>query len=356
MTIDVGVYSAAAELPTAVQELLRRAGRQDLFCSARWFDLLLRDAWDGGRPQIFAAGEPDRVDTACVLFTAADDRNRHLRGLSNFYTMRYRPILEAEAAMPALEAILDSIAGARPAWSGIELRHLAADAPSTALLETGLQRRGWAARTYHQFENWYEPTAGISGADYFAARPSQLRNTITRRWRRATREHRVKTVIYTGPEGLETGIAAYERIYARSWKSAERYPSFIGNLMRCCAGEGSLRLGVVTIDDVPAAAQIWLVSGGRATIYKLAYDERFAALSIGSALTKHMFDHVLDIDQVTEVDYGTGSEPYKRDWMSRKRDIVGLLAHNKSALRGFIGASRDYLARSVKRLLARPAS
>ena len=79
------------------------------------------------------------------------------------------------------------------------------------------------------------------------------------------------------------------------------------------------------VDHEPAAAQIWLISGRRATIYKLAYDERFAPLSIGSILTKTMFDHVLENDGVSEIDYGVGSERYKRDWMSHSRRVIGLI-------------------------------
>ena len=33
-----------------------------------------------------------------------------------------------------------------------------------------------------------------------------------------------------------------------------------------------------------------------------------------------MFQHVIDIDHVTLIDFGTGNDPYKREWMEEVRD------------------------------------
>ena len=63
------------------------------------------------------------------------------------------------------------------------------------------------------------------------------------------------------------------------------------------------------------AAQLWHVENGRATIHKLAYDEAEKALSPGSILSEAMFRHVIEQDRPTMIDYGTGDEPYKADWM-----------------------------------------
>ena len=48
------------------------------------------------------------------------------------------------------------------------------------------------------------------------------------------------------------------------------------------------RLGVATIEGVPAAAQIWLLSHDRATIFKLAHDPVFDRQSPGTLLTHWM--------------------------------------------------------------------
>jgi CelD/BcsL family acetyltransferase involved in cellulose biosynthesis len=62
------------------------------------------------------------------------------------------------------------------------------------------------------------------------------------------------------------------------------------------------------------------------SIFKLAYDERFAQLSAGSVLTSQLMRQVIDVDRVAVVDYLTGDDAYKRDWMSHRRERVGVRA------------------------------
>ncbi|MGQ3178824.1 MAG: GNAT family N-acetyltransferase, partial [Blastomonas fulva] len=58
---------------------------------------------------------------------------------------------------------------------------------------------------------------------------------------------------------------------------------------------------------------------GTAYIHKLAHDERHIQASPGTLLTHALFSHVIDTDHVDLVDFGTGSDPYKRDWMEDVR-------------------------------------
>lgn len=68
------------------------------------------------------------------------------------------------------------------------------------------------------------------------------------------------------------------------------------------------------------------MSGKTASIYKLAYQDKFADLSVGSILTARLMQHVIDIDGVTHVDYLTGDDAYKRDW-----DVPLTLLHERGA-------------------------
>ena len=64
-----------------------------------------------------------------------------------------------------------------------------------------------------------------------------------------------------------------------------------------------------------------------------------------------MMEHVLEVDRVHEVDYGIGDEPYKRDWMSHRRERVGLIAFNPRTARGLSGAIRHFGGRWVRKLI-----
>jgi CelD/BcsL family acetyltransferase involved in cellulose biosynthesis len=146
---------------------------------------------------------------------------------------------------------------------------------------------------------------------------------------------------------------------------AGRSPRCIQNsfpqLIRKAAEEGSLRLGMLYIDEQPVAAQIWLLTENRATIYKLAYDEGYAQLSVGSILTRMMFDHAIDVDHVAEVDFGAGSEAYKLEWMSDCRHVVAFIGFNAHSPWGLFAAARHFSGQVLRRLLqstrhSRPAT
>jgi CelD/BcsL family acetyltransferase involved in cellulose biosynthesis len=149
-------------------------------------------------------------------------------------------------------------------------------------------------------------------------------------------------------ENLKGAIDAYEKIYISSWKRPEPYPNFVSGLIRTCAEKGWLRLGVVYLDDQPIAAQVWIVNAGRATIYKLGQVQRYDEYSAGSILTAHLMEHVLDIDKVREIDFGSGDDPYKKNWLPQRRERWGMLAMNPRSLLGCWEIVRNIGGRKAK--------
>ena len=85
------------------------------------------------------------------------------------------------------------------------------------------------------------------------------------------------------------------------------------------AEAGRLRFGLALAEGEPIAAQFWTVENGTAYIHKLAHLESHRKLSAGTTLTTALFEHVIDCDNVDLVDFGTGDQPYKRDWMGSTR-------------------------------------
>jgi CelD/BcsL family acetyltransferase involved in cellulose biosynthesis len=129
-------------------------------------------------------------------------------------------------------------------------------------------------------------------------------------------------------------IQDFVAVYATSWKRPEPYPEFIPALAQMCASLGILRLGTLYVDGEPAASQLWITMAKKALIYKLAYKDRFRDFSVGSILSLELFRQAIDEDRVEEIDYGVGSEPYKKDWMEDKRQLYGLAAFNLRTISG----------------------
>lgn len=245
---------------------------------------------------------------------------RKLHSFTNFYTMEYGP-LAAEITDSAATVPIASI-------DTVELRLL--DPRRASDVSTRLKRTGFYTRTYFMFDNWYVTLDGKTFDQYLATRPSRLVSTIKRRRKKLEAKHHVRIAIDVTAERVRDFIAVYER----SWKRPEPFPEFIPTLAETCARLGVLRLGILDVDGSPAAAQLWITTGRKAVIYKLAYDDSYLDFSVGSILSSEMFRHAIDVDHVEEIDYGVGSEPYKRDWMEQKRELHGVIAHNLGTPRG----------------------
>lgn len=305
-----------------------------------WFELLARTALlSGVRLQLWHATGSDCV---VLLPMAASQRQswgyRRLSTLANYYTSLFSPIGNEHQRASSLSAICQRIAQDRPTWDVLDLHPMDPESDDFVVLERELDAVGFLTHRYFCFGNWYLPAQGISFSEYWSGRPSSLRNTAKRKGKAFARGGHGRFEIVRGGVDLEPAISAYQQIYAASWKVPEPHPEFIPGLIRLAATRGWLRLGLAWYDDNPVAAQIWLVVDGRAAIYKLAYDGRYADLSAGTLLTAHLMQHVLDADKVREVDYLIGDEPYKRDWMSHRRERWGIVAYNSRTIRGRIGS------------------
>lgn len=246
---------------------------------------------------------------------------------------------------------------ALPRGGVLQLDPLPAEGVLLTHLRPALRRAGWATDTYFCFGNWYAPLNALGGSGfeaYWVQRPSTLRHTVERAVRRLDRGHPDwRMVVTTGgdaPEQVEAALTAYQAVYAQSWKQPEPAVRFIPELVRLAAREGWLRLGVLYLGEQPVAAQLWLVHGGTAHIYKLAYVQGFEKLSVGSVLTAHLMRHVIDVDGVQELDYGMGDEPYKQDWMTHRRERAGLVAFDLRRPRAWWPALRHFGGQWVRRL------
>ncbi len=208
-------------------------------------------------------------------------------------------------------------------------------------LRAAFQADGWKVFVEPATTNWilYPPK---DFETYWASRPSRLRNTVKRKIRKAG----LDIVIHRDFD--EEAWADYRAIYAKSWKPEEGSWAFMRDFAETEGAAGTLRLGVAYKEGVPVAAQLWHVENGEATIHKLAYTEDTKKLSPGSILSKAMFHHVIGQDRPNIIDYGTGDEGYKADWMDEARSLYRLEIYNPRRL-----ASWPALARKAVIGLAR---
>lgn len=236
-------------------------------------------------------------------------KGRQVHCLANWYNFRVAPLFSHQANRSAmLDELARDLAGQTP---HLVLAPLPDEQGETTALAAALRKAGWVTFVDQCDVNHVLPVNGRSYGEYLAGRPGPVRTTLKRK------AGKVAVRIETAFD--PASWAAYEAIYAQSWKGEEGSPAFLRAFAEQEGQAGRLRLGLALADGEPVAAQFWTVEHGTAFIHKLAHTEASKPLSPGTTLTAALFEHVIDRDGVELVDFGTGNDPYKRDWMEQVR-------------------------------------
>ncbi|MDX1736351.1 MAG: GNAT family N-acetyltransferase [Halioglobus sp.] len=314
--------------------------------SLAWLCTIASHALDAGEEPVIFTAENDSGGLAALPLKIST--SGEAQALVNFYTSLYQPVADEAQALPLYTAIFRHLRQAE----GLHTVLLAPLDGSTALfplLGQALTAAGWSGvHDYFCFGNWYYHTRSPSWEGYRESRPSRLKNTIARKTRSFLRDDRGRLEIISDGDRLDQGIDDYNAIYHSSWKRNEPYPGFIPALVSLAADKGWLRLGLAYYDEVAVASQIWLVADGTAYIFKLAYHPDYAGMSPGTVLTAHLARSVLEEDRVHTIDYLSGDDTYKRDWMSERRERYGIAAFNARTPTGSCKLVREWLRRLLR--------
>jgi hypothetical protein len=248
---------------------------------------------------------------------------KHLVSLANWYSFAHRPLFGGARSKAAQEsALIDLFAGLRARAERITLYPVPEIDGSDAMVCTALRASGWWVVAVPAGDSHWLDLAGADHDGWWAARPGALRSTIARKAKK-------NIVDITLTSHWDAALwADYEAIYAASWKPEEGNPALLRAFAHDEADAGRARFGLARIDGAAVAAQFWTVENGCAFIHKLAHVEDSIKASPGSLLSAALFRHVITIDHVRRVDFGTGNDPYKRDWMNRHNRLWRIEAFN----------------------------
>ncbi|MGP1354174.1 MAG: GNAT family N-acetyltransferase [Parasphingopyxis sp.] len=310
MTVNVKLFDSLADVAEDAADTLDRAHQPSLYDRMSWFEMTARHCGEDGRPPLVARARDG--DRAAWLFLCRAGPHS-AEALASWYTLAFDLVRQGED-----DGLIAAIAQQLGDLAEITIAPVARPEP----IEDAFEAAGWSAVRSVKTENWeLHPPADFEA--FWNARPGKLRSIVKRKGKKAN----LDIVIHDRFD--EQAWDDYRTIYTNSWKPDEGSWEFMQEFAETEGEAGALRLGLAYKDGEPVAAQLWHVENGRATIHKLAYAESAKSFSPGSILSKAMFRHVIEQDAPEIIDYGTGSEPYKADWMDAPRPLYELKLYNR---------------------------
>jgi CelD/BcsL family acetyltransferase involved in cellulose biosynthesis len=202
---------------------------------------------------------------------------------------------------------------------------------------------------YFLYGNWFLEVYQYNYQNYLESRPSQLRNTLKRKANKL-KNNDLKYCVYKTPDEVNTNLESFIDLYNNSWKKPEPYPYFIPDLVNKFSKEGWVKLGMIYINSEIAASQLWFIIRNTAYIYKICQNPKFDSCSPGSLLTAYLIEHTLIHDKVIKVDFLTGDEPFKKNWMSHRNERWGLQIANPKTVIGLYHTNINIIIEIIKYL------
>jgi hypothetical protein len=328
LPVDVKLFDSLDAVEADAGDMLSREARPSIFDRLSWFALIAEHCPPPGR--LLVARARDGESDSWLFLSVSGDK---AQSLTAWYSLRFALVGDPQGG----EAIARAL---RSRLARVALAPLA----EPASLAGAFRKAGWIVFVEPATASWQCPTEGMDFDSYWARRPSKLRNTAARKAKAAGLDIRIHHAFDA------EAWADYESIYAASWKGEEGAPAFLRALAEEEGRAGTLRLGIASKDGKAIAAQLWLVENGKATIHKLAYAEAAKSLSPGTILGVEMFRAALDQDRVSRIDYGTGGDAYKADWMEEQAALWRIRAFNPRRPSGLAGAARAAASALVARL------
>lgn len=302
------------------------------FDRAEWYALL---AETGLTPLIAIASDGDESAALALMEEAG-----RITPLRNWYSFTWRQLA---ASTPDSERLLLDIARQlKSRGHRVTLEPVPDEDGSATRLARAFREAGWRTEITECDTNHILHVEGQSFAQYWAARPGPLRTTLKRKAKK------VEVQVLTHFD--EAMWDAYETIYASSWKPDEDQPAMLRDFAREEGRAGRLRFGIAYRGEEAVAAQCWTVENGTAYIHKLAYLESARKLSAGTTLSAALFEHVIDQDKVALVDFGTGDQSYKADWMNAVRPRYKIDCFDLAQPRAWLDFGRHKLGQIAGRL------
>ena len=344
---SVHCYNSISELPDVYNTFFDGAAHS-FFLTSDWFEILENTTLtevdkffyitveSGAEPLAFMALRSPAGQLGSSL-QGQDTGTDSIASLTNWYSCFYDLLLSPALVDPGavVRKLIDGVREKLGKGAVIEFNYLDQRAETTALLFRALRSAGLITLPYDHVFVRYEDVKDTDFDSYLKQRSTGIRREYPRKGRRLAKHFKLEQVVYSDDSQLDRVLDDFQHIYAKTWKKSERFPQFIPELLRHGLAERQLRVAILYLDGQPVATEFYTLFNGQATSYKGGYDPAYKKYSPAEVLRIFTFKHLMEVDGVSEIDFGYGDQPYKKKWLSQGRWLVGVLAFNPRSLAGW---------------------
>lgn len=343
-------YTRFNDLPEHFLTFLTDFEKSNFFSGHGWFENFSQNTVEPkANIRIFTVESDDNpVQARAVLFmrTPAGQNGSYsqkifsgqntLASLTAHQSISFAPAIDENDTQydQVIDTLLRSVLEDDIGWNLIDLNFLDKSSKVYQSISNSLANTHWQIRHYDYRPNLFENVSDTTFKDFIASRPSMVKKTYMRKARKLDKTGTMRFALIDNHGDMENNIIDYKDVLSRSWKEPELFPNHDAGAIRAAANSGALRLGFLYVEEKPVAVQIWIVSSGRATIYKLHYDLNFKQESVGAILMLRMFEHMIDVEHINEIDFGIGDEAAKSFWLKNQRPLCGIVAFNTKSITG----------------------
>jgi CelD/BcsL family acetyltransferase involved in cellulose biosynthesis len=294
-SLEPNVFNEPAFILTAAQHLASRARRpQFLF--------------------VWEAKPPSSRGALLAVWPVGPRHKRRAQPIAAIWTHKQAtlatPLLDRLRAAEALDAVIDHFRRTVPGVAGLMLPLMPTEGPTAALLRQRAAADGSPLEILDP-----RPRAVLShGADpdtFLSASvtPKRLGKLRRARGRLAVKGQIALRLVHEARD-VRQATEDFLVLEAKGWKgerhtallSTPLVATFTRTMLRGLASRGACRIYSLDLDGAAIAMAVVLVGGDRAFIWKVAYDETFAAFSPGVQLTLDLTRALLADDAIALTD------------------------------------------------------
>lgn len=323
----------------AWDQLARSYGDKSIFINYEWFDSWWKAFGKGKNPFVTVLQKDGKIKAIFPLCTDDQLENR-LTSMTNDHTCHYDFIVEPQARTDAISVFLKLFKYIAPN-NTIEIDYIPIDSDNMLSLVLKL-RSNWMP--VHAESHPQAPWTKVTGnwEQYCRSLPKGLKDTIKYGNKKAEAKGRLRFEAICHTDSLDKLLNTFFDVEYNSWKGQEgtaiKCQTDVERFYRLFADKamqrGELILQILTLEEIPVAADYCLRSGETVYLVKTGYNEAFASLSPGVLLRFHSLKYLFEQPEISTYSFLGVCDPWKMRWTSLSEEYGHIKIYPKS-LRGW---------------------